>query len=255
MEIPDLICWTLQQKSLDILSAINPVSTTKSLLVTLREEGFDHLPIYVQSICTQHGIEVPNMNALYKSATGRSCQAKDSMTIYQHYHLKIFISTIDFQQEKLHSTFSDGAVELLTLTFAIDPKDSFRSFKAEDIYKLAEILYLSDFSGQELHYLRSQLEHYKLDVIHHTSFQNMTPINELCHRLVETNKMEHYNLIDRLIQLVLTLPVSTATPKRSFSAKKLIKTGLRSNMDEAFLADFMMIHIEQKLVEDIEIDR
>lgn len=254
MGITDLLCRALQHKSLDIVSAMDLVSTTKSLLVTLREEGFDHLLIYVQSICTQHGIEVPDMNALYKSATGRSCQQKDLMTICQHYHFDIFNSAIDFQQEELHSRFSDRAVELLTLSSALDPKDSFRSFKADDIYKLAEKFYPGDFSAQELHYLRSQLEHYKLDVIHHMSFQNMTTINELCCGLVETNKVQHYNLIDRLIRLVLTLPVSTATAERSFSAMKLIKTALRNKMEEEFLADSMMIHIERELVEDIETD-
>ncbi|XP_074337203.1 uncharacterized protein LOC141674394 [Apium graveolens] len=253
MGITDLFCRTLQHKSLDIVSPMNLVSTTKSPLVTLREEGFDHLLVYVQLICTQHGIEVPDMNALYKSATGRSCQQNDSMTIFQHYHFDIFNSTIDFQQEELHSRFSDGAVELLTLTSALDPKDNFRSFKDEDIYKLAENLYPGDFSEQELHYLRSH-EHYKLDVIHHTSFQNMTTINELCRRLVETNKVHHYNLIDRLIRLVLTLPVSTATAERSFSAIKLIKTALHNKMEEEFLTDSMMINIERELVEDIETD-
>ncbi|XP_074381825.1 uncharacterized protein LOC141723813 isoform X3 [Apium graveolens] len=217
MGITDLLCRALQYKSLDIISVMDLVSTTKSLLVTLREEGFDHLLLYVQSIYTQYGIKVTDMNALYKSATGRSCQQKDSMTICQHYHFNIFNSAIDFQQEELHSRFSDGAVELLTLTSALDPKDNFRSFKAEDIYKLAEKFYPGDFSEQKLHYLRNQLEHYKLDVIHHTSFQNMTTINKLCRGLVETNKVQHYNLIDQLIRLVLTLPVSTATAERSFS--------------------------------------
>lgn len=81
----------------------------------------------------------------------------------------------------------------------------------------------------------------------------MTTINELCRGLVETNKVQHYNLIDRLIRLVLTLPVSTASAERSFSAMKLIKTALRNKMEE-FLADSMMIHIERELVEDIETD-
>ena len=66
--------------------------------------------------------------------------------------------------------------------------------------------------------------------------------------------MQHYNLIDRLIRLVLTLPVSTATVERSFSAMKLIKTALRNKMEEEFLADSMMIHIERELIEDIETD-
>jgi len=43
MGITDLLCRALQQKSLDILNAMNLVSTTKALLQTLRDAGFDLL--------------------------------------------------------------------------------------------------------------------------------------------------------------------------------------------------------------------
>ncbi|XP_047314353.1 zinc finger MYM-type protein 1-like [Impatiens glandulifera] len=137
------------------------VSTTKALLFNFREEGFDHLLEYVQMVCTQHDIEIPDLNASYKSATRRSCQQKDSLTIQQHYHFNIFNSVIDFQQEELNSRFSDEAIELLKLSSALDLKDNFKSFKGEDICKLAEKYYPGDFSEQEMHYLRSQLQHYK----------------------------------------------------------------------------------------------
>jgi len=105
-----------------------------------------------------------------------------------------------------------------------------------------------------MYYLRSQLEQYQIDVIHHESFQNMSTISELCRGLAETNKSQHYHLIDRLIRLVLTLPVSTATTERTFSAMKHVKTVLRNKMEEEFLADSMMIYIERELVEDIDSD-
>jgi len=123
------------------------------------------------------------------------------VTIYQHYYYDIFNSTIDFQVEELNSRFSDGTVELLILSSALKPKDNFKSFKTNAIYKLAEKFYLEDFNEQEMYYLRSQLEHYQIDVIHHESFQNMSIIFELCRGLAETNKSQHYYLIDRLICL------------------------------------------------------
>jgi hypothetical protein len=82
------------------------------------------------------------------------------VTVYQHYHYDIFNSTIDFQVEELNSRFSDGTVELLILSSALEPKDNFKSFKADAIYKLVEKFYPEDFNEQEMYYLRSQLEHY-----------------------------------------------------------------------------------------------
>jgi hypothetical protein len=82
----------------------------------------------------------------------------------------------------------------------------------------------------------------------------MYTISELCRGLAETNKSQHYHLIDRLIRLVLTLPVSTTTTKRTFSAMKHVKIVLRNKMKNEFLTDSMMIYIEQELVEDINSD-
>jgi hypothetical protein len=118
-------------------------------------------------------------------------------------------------------------MELLVLSSALEPKDNFKSFKANAIYKLAEKYYPEDFNEQEMYYLRSQLEHYQIDVIHHKSFQNMSTISELCRGLTETNKSQHCHLIDRLIRFVLTLLVSTATTERTFSTMKHVKTMLR----------------------------
>ena len=61
-------------------------------------------------------------------------------------------------------------------------------------------------------------------------------------------------MIDRLIRLVLTLPVSTATAERAFSAMKRIKTMLRNKMENDFLADNMIVHIEKELAENYDAD-
>ncbi|GJV79846.1 zinc finger MYM-type protein 1-like protein [Tanacetum coccineum] len=57
-----------------------------------------------------------------------------------------------------------------------------------------------------------------------------------------------YPLIDRLIRLILTLPVSTATSERAFSKMKLVKTRLRSTMSDDFLKSSMILSIEREIV-------
>jgi len=82
MGITDLLCRVLQQKSLDILNAMDLVSTTKAMLRTFRDAGFDLLLANFQSICTKYEIDIPHMNVSYKKATSRSCQQQGSMTVY-----------------------------------------------------------------------------------------------------------------------------------------------------------------------------
>ena len=58
MKITDVLCQTLQKKSLDILNALDLVSTTKVLLGKLREDGQE-----VQSFCLKHEIDIPDLNS------------------------------------------------------------------------------------------------------------------------------------------------------------------------------------------------
>ncbi|KAL8095266.1 hypothetical protein AgCh_036647 [Apium graveolens] len=65
MGLTDLLCRALQCKSIDILNAMDLVATTKELLQSLRDEGFDVLLDYVMSACVKNKIDIPGMNARY----------------------------------------------------------------------------------------------------------------------------------------------------------------------------------------------
>ncbi|XP_047073308.1 uncharacterized protein LOC124682718 [Lolium rigidum] len=118
----------------------------------------------------------------------------------------------------------------------------------------ASKFYPADFEEQEREILRCQLRHYEHDILVHPKFQNLTTISELCQQLAATGKNDDYHLIDRLIRLVLTLPVSTATTERAFSAMKLVKTRLRNKMDDGFLRDCLVTYIEKEIAVGISTD-
>ena len=61
-------------------------------------------------------------------------------------------------------------------------------------------------------------------------------------------------MIDRLIRLVLTIPISTATTERAFSAMKLLKTRLRNRMEDEFLADNMIVYIKKEIARNFTIE-
>ena len=66
--------------------------------------------------------------------------------------------------------------------------------------------------------------------------------------------MANFNLIYRVASLILTLPVSTTTTERSFSAMNLIKTRLRNKMEDEFLNDSLVLHFEMELAETISLE-
>ena len=56
-----------------------------------------------------------------------------------------------------------------------------------------------------------------------------------------------YDLVERVCRLLLTLPVSTATTERGFSAMKIFKNRLRNKMSDQNLANSMVLYIEKEI--------
>jgi hypothetical protein len=185
---------------------------------------------------------------------GRSRLEENQVTIEHYFRVEIFFSAIDKQLQELNSRFCEQSMELLTLRCVLTPKNNYKAFKVETICTLVEKYYPMDFNEQDQILLRLQLRHFIVDARETSNLKNLSTIQELCSCLVETEKAKIYYLIDRLLRLILTLPVSTATTERSFSAMKIIKNKLRNKMKAEFLADSMSVYIEREIAATISWD-
>ncbi|XP_073137186.1 uncharacterized protein [Henckelia pumila] len=229
MAITYLLCRALQEKSLEIVNAMDLVSTTKVLLHTLREEGYDILLMIVQSVCENNGTEIPDMNACYRSVTRRSCQKRDSITFEHHYCFDVFNASIDFQVEELNSRFDDGDVELLRLSFALEPRDNFKLFNADDIYNLAEKFYPETEKAKYYHSIDKLIRRVlTLLIFTATTERSFSAMKLLITSL--RNKMEEELLADSMIVYI----------EREFTAK--IDTD--SIIDEFYSMKNRMTHLQ-----------
>ena len=111
---------------------------------------------------------------------------------------------------------------------------------------MATSYYPMDFTEHERKLLKLELQYYELDVQNHPQLKNSSTIYELCRGLHETGKSGTYPLLDRLIRLILTLPVSTATAERAFSAMKIVKTRLQNLLNDNFLKSCLLVNIERE---------
>ncbi|KAL4578737.1 hypothetical protein LXL04_014868 [Taraxacum kok-saghyz] len=94
--------------------------------------------------------------------------------------------------------------------------------------------------GSEVGFLKGiTMVKFKVEMTKSQILSGVSSIAQLCTSLEETKKSETYHLLSRLIRLLLTLPVSTATTERGFSAMKLCKSRLRNKMADDFLADIL----------------
>ncbi|TYH66328.1 hypothetical protein ES332_D06G115000v1 [Gossypium tomentosum] len=180
-----------------------------------------------------------DMNAQY--IVGRSRNKKDDVIVEHHYRVDIFFATIDTQLQELKSRFNKNIVKLLTLITALDPNEFFKLFDIDKICILKERL-------------PYKLKHYELDVCKHLDLRKISTLSELCRSSVESGKLVMYPLVDRLIRLILTLPVSTASSESAFSAIKIVKTRLRSKMEE-FLRSSLVVYIEIEIAKKFDINK
>ncbi|XP_031116585.1 SCAN domain-containing protein 3-like [Ipomoea triloba] len=196
--------------------------TVEMPMQLMRDSGWDELVSSVKSFCENVNITVPDFDAQY---------------ILQ----------------ELNNRFDDKAMELIILSSSLDPKEMRISFRIDDICKLVEKFYPQDFADYEILQLRVQLEHFE-HVQQLPDFRTLESISDLCRWLVKTRKLDIYPLVFRIVTLILTLPVSTATTERSFSAMKIVKTTLCNKMGDQFLNDCLLVYIENEIAKQFSID-
>ncbi|KAK8340234.1 hypothetical protein V6Z11_A08G089500 [Gossypium hirsutum] len=95
----------------------------------------------------------------------------------------------------------------------------------------------------------SSKRHDELQKAQAAEISRLVSINE---SLVESGKSVMYPLVDKLIRLILTLPVSAASSERAFSAMKIVKTRLRSKIEDDFLRSSLVMYIEKEIAEKFD---
>lgn len=63
--ITENLCMALQEKTQDIVNAMDVVKTTSSLLQLLRSEGWNSFLVKLESFCSKHQIDVPAMRSTF----------------------------------------------------------------------------------------------------------------------------------------------------------------------------------------------
>ena len=90
------------------------------------------------------------------------------------------------------------------------------------------------------------------NVEHEMGIKTVTTINTVC-QLFETCKFAKTMLeeVHKVLQLYLTIPLSSATAERSFSTLRRLKTYLRSSMSQKRLNHVVLLNTHKELVDKI----
>ena len=109
----------------------------------------------------------------------------------------------------------------------------------------------ADFGGNDFRLLSSELAIFQNFAQSHKGLNDLNTIGDLCKAMVETSSEALFPIYFRLLVLVLTLPVTTATVERAFSAMKIVKTRLRTTIGDSYFRDLLILYVERDISKSI----
>ena len=215
----DILYNILQSKTFDILYCRNKIAETRQNIAAMRGNFED---VYAETV----------------SNVGEPSKRKSLN--YRRIYCEIF----DNVDSHLDSRFQDyGNLQFLAL-LSCDKYLSYRKKFPEQAFNNLVHSYGSRFENVRLKN--------ELTVLYCSKeFENKTPY-ELLKILTSTDMSSCFPQLSCLVSLICTIPVSTASVERSFSALKRIKTYSRNTTAEKRLSNLAVISIESELLEEIK---
>jgi hypothetical protein len=204
----------------------------------------------VVTFCEKNEIEVLDMDKQI-NVRGTSRRRKKKVTNMHYYHVELFLITIDAILTEMNHRFSEISSELLVCMAAFNPRNSFSNFDVDKLVKLAEI-YADDFNIGDLAVLPTQLRQFVSRARRTPDFLGCTELGNVAEIMVNTKMHTSYKLVYHFIELILILPVATASVERIFSALNIIKTDLHNKMGDEWLNDLMICYNEKEIFKKID---
>ncbi|XP_042458776.1 zinc finger MYM-type protein 1-like [Zingiber officinale] len=236
LAITNHLSTVLQEKDQNIVNAMRLINNVKCKLQKLRDSGWDILLEDVKKFCNTHSIEMINMT---DNINSRSRLKRDEKNV------------IDIILQEMDSHFSETTTYLLIYMSCLDPRNSFFRFNVQKLVRLAHF-YEDDFSWNERMLVEQELETYIDDIKSDERFEGISNLGALAKKMIETMKNRVFPLVYRMMELVLLLPVATATVERVFSTMNIVKIDLRNRIGDEWMNDSLVVYIEKDVFNTVD---
>jgi hypothetical protein len=224
---------SLQKKDQDILNAMDLVRLAKDQMQRMRSNGWEGFLAKVTLFCNKHGIGVPSPEDNYV-AHGRSHRYYEIQTNDDRYRREVYLGVVDQIIQELDNRFDEVNMELLICMSALNPLNSFASYDAQKVMKLASF-YPNEFPSLSLIRLEFQLDTFLDDVRRDNRFKCMYYLGELSILLIETKqKQVIYDLV-YLLNCCSCRWRGRTLKEFYFFATSLVKTKLENSVLDELL--------------------
>ncbi|GBM92267.1 hypothetical protein AVEN_212549-1 [Araneus ventricosus] len=209
---------------------------------------FEKLWIYVNDICEAKSFTSPK---LPRSRKVTSKLGGGSFSMSQ--------SDKSFYQTEIDFTVTDAALNTIDERFKENELDIFQSLQdatcsnPSKIIKNASIQKVSETYDLDVEKIKGDIQIFQkmykkyIDSLPEISTE-ITELRKRCNFLVEKERcVIHIPYLTKLIQILLVIPVSTASCERSFSCLRSLKSFVRNSMCQEKLSELAVLEIENTI--------
>ena len=166
----------------------------------------------------------------------------------EDYYRHIYFEGLDL----IVQAISDQFDQLGYHTYRHLQKLIFKAIRRED-YK-PELELVCNLYGSDLNTLNLEMQ---LNMLGNTISDSTMDIFDVKKYFMDATAAvrSHFNEVMLVLKLILVLPATNTTSKRSFSAMKYIKSYLRSTMGQERLNNLMVLHVYKELTDEIELKK
>ena len=241
----------LQSTSLDLAKAADLVSATIETLEDLRTDScWDHLFAYAESVARLHSIDITTPrpsrkrtlpSRLWDTVVLESTGSREEMTTSQQFRIDLCCPILDAFLMEMNRRFSERNVEIMRAIRACSPQ-------SQDFLEAAQLQPLIDCYNLDCESLKMESNLARRTLAKKTMESTADVFREL------SPLKEAFPTLFRLLQIALTICVSSASCERSFSALKRIKTYLRSTMNEERLVSLAVLSTEREISQSLNLE-
>ena len=248
------VSLAFQKKNMTLQDALSAVDAARAYYGRLRsDEEFDRFFSTAVSVANEHKISGPELPRCRR----RPSRIEDGSMPHQYpnpkaFYRHIYYEACDLLLSELEHRFQNQHIPSVLAIEQMLLKAANGSSYQNELSAVEVSCYKNDIDWADLSRHLPLLQ----DVVKKSNpiLQNMTSIHSICEALNSNNVYKDMlPSVHSLLRLYMTIPITSATSERTFSALRRLLTYLRSTMTEKRLNNCLLLHVHKSYTDALDL--
>lgn len=244
LERIEILNKELQKSDLCVKESHEKVKLVLDAMLEIRECGFDTLWENATANAKDLDLEKPQLPRTRRAPKRLEKAAVHQFNGPEDYYRKIYFEMVDQVISSLNNRFQSETIEFLNSCENFVLGKETESAVITDFYR-------DDFYPNTLQLHRDMF----LDIVRQRNLQ-VKNLGDVVRVLKNDQPLAKLlSELAKLVRLLLTIPASSCTAERSFSALRRLKTYLRTTMVQSRLNSIAILHVPQDVAASLDLSR